>query len=1000
MKGVSMSRFTLSRRAFVKTLAATGAFSVMASAASYPLAALAETETVPSAEIKRIRSYCRGCGKMECVVWVTVQDGKAIKIEGDESAFQSNGSCCSKSQASLQAAYHPDRLRYPMRRTAPKGAADAGWERITWEEALQANDENLSKIVAKYGGKGVMTWMGTSRFWGMGSARIPRPYNGGAMNGHGAAQICKGVRRASGGYTIENGIFFNETVGLPRVYVQWGTAPSYSNYDDTVRTISETAMRSKCYINVDPRVSAEGKETDFHLPLRAGTDGAMILGWTHLVMKNDWQDDEFCKRWSNGPFLYCEDLKEEDIQTFKNGKWAYAGSLDVKTRLLSQADLVEGGSPSKFMVWDNLANGGAGGLCWFESNEEAEQAGMWEGEDDYCFPTTFTEYTKPCGDIRDGNQGLPFGRIPDPTQFKVERDPELWYEGEVTLKDGRAVKVKSVWQKYWDDIVSKYTPEYVAKVCEVDQSVLEGAVEAWAGNRYDPRFANGGIHYQLAPEQTATAFQNFRALGILSSIVGGYDNPGTNRGMSRVPVDAGGVMNPYNSPLIPKADSRPKVDADKYIVWTTSDAHMVLRAVLEDDPYPIRSSIAITGDFLNQCNANYSFEALCSMDFNVGANLWHHPHTDQSDILLPCQHWLEIPGFARISQGSHGSFGMSEHCIEPLGEAKFDVEIGILQHKQAGIPYYDPAETDEKGYPDDWSPISRYLDAQVKGTGMTGQEYRDKFQTEGTFSCKEYYPEIWGTYQRYRTGKLRQRNAMQTYPGDNKPGMTTHTMKCEIWSTALETLFAWRSEEEMPEPLQGKVDDISQIAFPEWIPAPLSMENSPEQFEKYPLLCTTGARNPTYFHTEHRQLPWCRELWPVPRMTINPADAEPLGLSQGDWAWIENDQGKIRQMVDLYAGIKQGTINLEHAWWFPEINDASHGWQLCHCNVLVDRWAQDPFVGSSQLRAYPVKVYKATAENSPFGNPVPCADDGTPIICSASDPRLKEWTPVYEGREE
>ena len=60
--------------------------------------------------------------------------------------------------------------------------------------------------------------------------------------------------------------------------------------------------------------------------------------------------------------------------------------------------------------------------------------------------------------------------------------------------------------------------------------------------------------------------------------------------------------------------------------------------------------------------------------------------------------------------------------------------------------------------------------------------------------------------------------------------------------------------------------------------------------------------------------------------------------------------------------------------------------------------AQDPFCGSSQLRAYPVKIYKATPENSPFGNPVPCDDDGTPIITSADDPRLQEWKPDYEGR--
>ena len=110
----------------------------------------------------------------------------------------------------------------------------------------------------------------------------------------------------------------------------------------------------------------------------------------------------------------------------------------------------------------------------------------------------------------------------------------------------------------------------------------------------------------------------------------------------------------------------------------------------------------------------------------------------------------------------------------------------------------------------------------------------------------------------------------------------------------------------------------------------------------------------------------------------------------------------MRQTADLSHGIKPGVINCEHAWWFPELNTRSRvkGFTLCGINCLVDKDAQDYITGSSQLRAYPVKVYKATPENSPFGNPCPCGEDGTPVIADSSDPRLKEWLPVYEGREE
>ena len=45
----------------------------------------------------------------------------------------------------------------------------------------------------------------------------------------------------------------------------------------------------------------------------------------------------------------------------------------------------------------------------------------------------------------------------------------------------------------------------------------------------------------------------------------------------------------------------------------------------------------------------------------------------------------------------------------------------------------------------------------------------------------------------------------------------------------------------------------------------------------------------------NRQLPWCRELWPVPRVEINPKTAAEYGIEQGDWVWIETEWGKIRE---------------------------------------------------------------------------------------------------------
>ena len=154
---------------------------------------------------------------------------------------------------------------------------------------------------------------------------------------------------------------------------------------------------------------------------------------------------------------------------------------------------------------------------------------------------------------------------------------------------------------------------------------------------------------------------------------------------------------------------------------------------------------------------------------------------------------------------------------------------------------------------------------------------------------------------------------------------------------------------------------------------------------------TTGARQPVYFHSEHRQLPWCRELWPSPRLEINPNDAARMGIEQGDWVWIRSPWGAIREVADLDYGIKEGTVNANHAWWYPEIDTASHGFELVNINCCMDKYAQCWVCGASQLRGLPVVIYKATEENSPFNNPVPCDPDGNPVISNANDERLKEW---------
>ena len=79
-RGGGMRGLALTRRSFLKAAAVTAAAAGLSQAAT-PVALAEGAGSSDDAGVKRIRTTCRGCGKMECGVWVTVQDGRAIKVE-------------------------------------------------------------------------------------------------------------------------------------------------------------------------------------------------------------------------------------------------------------------------------------------------------------------------------------------------------------------------------------------------------------------------------------------------------------------------------------------------------------------------------------------------------------------------------------------------------------------------------------------------------------------------------------------------------------------------------------------------------------------------------------------------------------------------------------------------------------------------------------------------------------------------------------------------------
>ena len=110
--------------------------------------------------MKIIKSVCGFC-YAGCGIRIHVENGKPVKIEGDPESPVNKGLLCEKALASLEYLYHPDRLRYPLKREGNRG--DEKWQRISWDEALGIISKRLKSTKEESGAESVVFIHGAAK---------------------------------------------------------------------------------------------------------------------------------------------------------------------------------------------------------------------------------------------------------------------------------------------------------------------------------------------------------------------------------------------------------------------------------------------------------------------------------------------------------------------------------------------------------------------------------------------------------------------------------------------------------------------------------------------------------------------------------------------------------------------------------------------------------------------------------------------------------------------
>jgi anaerobic selenocysteine-containing dehydrogenase len=282
-----------------------------------------------SIDVKTVRGYCALC-TAHCATVATVERGRVTRLDPDDD-HPNGGVMCIKGKAAPELVYHPGRLNYPLKRTRPKGDADPGWERVSWDEALDDIARRLSAIRERYGAKALALAKGTRS--GTSVDDVERwlgrfLYGFGSPNWVSTTHVCNWHRDTGFSYTFGT-ILPRPDFAHSKAFLLWGHNPSATSLIAAHDIVAARARGMKTVV-VDPRRVGIGANADMLLQVRPGADGALALALIHCLLEESWYDAAFARRWTNGSFL-----------------------LNCATgETVTEADLSASGSASRYAVWD------------------------------------------------------------------------------------------------------------------------------------------------------------------------------------------------------------------------------------------------------------------------------------------------------------------------------------------------------------------------------------------------------------------------------------------------------------------------------------------------------------------------------------------------------------------------------------------------------------------------------------------------------------------------
>ena len=945
-------------------------------------------------ETKNTTCYMCAC---RCGIRVHLRDGQIRYIEGNPDHPLNKGVICAKGASGIMKQYSPARLTKPLRRKpgAERGASE--FEEISWEEAFTLMTERLSRIrssdpkkFALFTGRDQM-----QALTGLFARQFGTP-NYAAHGGFCSVNMAAGMIYTIGGSFWE---FGGPDLDRAKLFVMIGTAEDHHSNPLKI-ALSKFKRNGGRFVSINPVRTGYSAIADEWVPIRPGTDGALLLSLVHEIIRQGLYDRDFVVRYTNGP------------QLVNQGQDGPESGLLVRT-----------GEPHDEGCFDPQDQ------VWWDRLTDQPVRTHTEGSD----PFLLGEFSLPDGTPVKPAFQLLVDRVKDYTPewaasvtgISADTIRRLANEMGVTARDHR-IELPIAWTDAWG----------------VDHDTVTGNPVAFHAMRGLAAHSNG--------------FHAIRALSVLMSLLGTIDRPGGFRHKApfprpippcaKTPSGPEGVQ--PNSVLDGMALGWPAepedlfvdeagepVRIDKAFSWEYPLSvhglmHNVITNAWRGDPYPIDTLLIFMSNMawnsamntvevrrmLNDRDENGEYK----IPFLIVCDAFESEMVAFADLVLPDTTYLERHDVMSMLDRPISEFdgpvdSVRIPVVPPTGQCRPFQEVLIEVGSRLRLPAFVHADGTRKfrDYPDfvvnyETEPGSGigFL-AGWRGAGgekfMKGEPNPRQWEMYEKNNCVYHYrlPRSYQYLRNWNKGYLEwaQRHRLTRY---------AEPILIQLYSEVLQKFRlaaqGRRPGRQPPERLRSRI-----VTY--FDPLPFFYEPLEAQLtdrRRYPLNAIT-QRPMAMYHSWDSQNAWLRQIHTHNYLYMSPRLGAQEGIEDGDWVWVESMWGRVRGMCRFSEAVDPGTVwtwnaigKQAGAWNLePGANESQKGFLLNHLiSEELPATAEgahlsnsDPVTGQAGWYDVRVRIYKAGA-----GEPEQTYPQFSPMVPVPGVSQRRPWLAYFAGK--